>query len=297
MKIKTFVLLILFATVLGAFFLIKPNFNTSHAHKPMSPEGMAKVPSGTTSIGSQDGLANEQPVFKAEVESFYLDKDLVTVADFRTFVETTSYQTEAEKIGDAVVFNFERENWEVVDGANWQFPNGPDAPKAQDDHPVTQVSWNDAIAYLDWVGKRLPTEIEWEHAARGGVNLQQKYSWGDSLIENGEYKANTWTGAFPQRNEVRDGYLQTSPVGAFGATGLGLHDIGGNVWEWTESWYLPYPVDTNSSAVSDSKVLRGGSFMCHTSYCHGYRVSARTPTPPDNGLFHVGFRGAKSIVN
>lgn len=261
------------------------------------PDGMVYVQGGTTNIGSNDGQPNEKPMFETEVTPFLMDKSLVTVADFRKFVVETGYTTETEVYGNGVVFDFERGEWILVEGVTWEYPNGLDGEKAEDNHPVRQVSWNDANAYLEWAGKRLPTEIEWEHAARGGENLEWPYAWGNSLIDNGRYQANTWTGTFPMENIAEDGYLQTSPVGEFNVTQLGLTDMGGNVWEWTQDWYRSYvernlPFQPNQYS---EKVLRGGSFMCHVSYCHGYRVSARSHTTPDNSLFHVGFRGVKDI--
>ncbi len=261
------------------------------------PEGMVFIPGGTTTIGSNDGSPNERPVFETEVQSVLMDKNLVTVAEFRQFVEETGYVTEAEEFGNGVVFNFERGEWFLMDDVTWEYPNGPDGDQAEENHPVRQVSFNDAAAYLEWAGKRLPTEIEWEHAARGGKNNPSPYAWGESLIEQGTYQANTWTGTFPVENVAEDGYLQTSPVGEFNVTELGLTDMGGNVWEWTNSWYRPYSYRDqpyNPSPQSE-KVLRGGSFMCHVSYCHGYRVSARSNTPPDNAMFHVGFRGVMDL--
>ncbi|MCC5908624.1 MAG: formylglycine-generating enzyme family protein [Balneolaceae bacterium] len=261
------------------------------------PEGMVFIPGGTTTIGSNDGSPDERPVFETEVESFLMDKNLVTVAEFRQFVEETGYVTEAEEFGNGVVFNFERGEWYLMDDVTWEYPNGPDGDMAEENHPVRQVSFNDASAYLEWAGKRLPTEIEWEHAARGGKNNPSPYAWGESLIEHGTYQANTWTGTFPVENVAEDGYLQTSPVGEFNVTELGLTDMGGNVWEWTDSWYRPYSYRDqpyNPSPQSE-KVLRGGSFMCHVSYCHGYRVSARSNTPADNAMFHVGFRGLMDL--
>lgn len=257
------------------------------------PEGMAFIPGGATTIGSDDGSPNERPVFETEVKPFFMDKNLVTVTEFSEFIEETGYVTEAEEFGNGIVFDFDNGEWFLMDGVTWEYPNGPDGEKAELNHPVRQVSFNDAKAYLDWAGKRLPTEIEWEHAARGGKNSNSPYAWGESLIEQGSYQANTWTGTFPVQNTAEDGYLQTSPVGEFNITELGLTDMGGNVWEWTDSWYRPYSHrDRSYNPTSQSeKVLRGGSFMCNVSYCHGYRVSARSNTPPDNALFHVGFRG------
>lgn len=295
-KIRSISLLINLFVVI--FFFACSGENAQQTQAPENiPEGMVFVPGGKTTIGSEDGKSNEEPVFETEVEPFFMDKNLVTVAEFRKFIEETEYETEAEEIGNGVVFDFNRGDWTVMEDVSWEYPNGPDGELAVDNHPVRQVSWNDAQAYLEWTGKRLPTEIEWEHAAKGGKNSNAPYSWGESLVEKGEFKANTWNGTFPIQNVAEDGYVQTSPVGEFNVTELGLTDIGGNVWEWTESWYRPYyhqdePYKPNSMS---EKVIRGGSFMCHESYCHGYRVSARSHTPPDNSLFHVGFRGVKDI--
>lgn len=261
------------------------------------PEDMAFVQGGITTIGSQNGLVNERPVFELRVSPFLMDKNLVTVKQFREFVDETGYITEAVTFGNGVVFDFERGEWTLVNGVTWEYPNGPDQEAAIDNHPVRMVSWSDAVAYLEWTGKRLPTEVEWEHAAKGGVNRMEIYSWGDSLIEAGEYMANTWNGVFPVENVAKDGYLQTSPVGEFNVTDLGLTDMGGNVWEWTQDWYRSYAQrdEPYTPTTQSEKVLRGGSFMCHISYCHGYRVSSRSHTPPDNAIFHVGFRGVKDI--
>lgn len=261
------------------------------------PDEMVFVPGGITTIGSKNGLANERPVFEVKVPPFLMDKNLVTVEQFREFVIETGYETEAEMFGNGVVFDFDRGEWILVDGVTWEYPNGPGQEPAIDNHPVRMVSWNDAKSYLEWAGKRLPTEVEWEHAAKGGDDRMELYSWGDSLIEDGEYMANTWNGVFPVENIAEDGYLQTSPVGAFNVTELGLTDMGGNVWEWTEDWYRSFALrDTPYTPTSQSeKVIRGGSFMCHISYCHGYRVSSRSHTPADNAIFHVGFRGVRDI--
>ena len=261
------------------------------------PEGMVFVPGGTNLFGSEEGKPNERPVFEEEIDPFFMDKNLVTVAQFRQFIKATGYETDAERIGNGVVFDFKKGDWTLVDGVTWRYPNGPDEELAKDNHPVRQVSYHDAVAYLEWTGKRLPTELEWEHAAKGGRQTGQIYSWGESLFEKGTYMANTWNGRFPVSNTVTDGYLQTSPVGEFNITELGLTDMGGNVWEWTDSQYRSY-ADPNrpfDPQTAGDKVLRGGSFMCHDSYCHGYRVSARSHTPPDNSLFHVGFRGVKDF--
>jgi len=261
------------------------------------PEGMVYVPGGVTRIGSEDGLPEEQPVFAARVEAFLMDVHPVTVAQFRAFVEATGYLTEAERHGDAGVYDPASGGWKLVAGANWHSPLGPDGPPAPDDHPVTQVSWHDAEAFARWAGKRLPTEVEWEHAARNARDDRGRYPWGEALLAGGRHRANIWQGRYPGGNTGADGHLLTSPVGAFGATELGLTDMAGNVWEWTADWFRPY-AERDRPWVPGSageKVQRGGSFLCHVSYCHGYRVSARSHSSPDTALFHVGFRLVKDF--
>lgn len=248
------------------------------------PAGMVYVPGGVTRIGSEDGPPDERPMFRATVRPFFMDAHPVTVAQFRAFVHGTGYVTEAERFGDAAVYDVTTDEWRLVSGASWRRPLGPRGPQAPDDHPVTQVSWHDAVAFAAWAGKRLPTEVEWEHAARGARDSRRRYAWGDELVEAGVYHANTWHDA--------DGYRYTSPVGRFGETALGLTDMGGNVWEWTADWFRPY-ADRGKPFTPDAsgeKVQRGGSFLCHPSSCHGYRVAARSHATPETALFHVGFR-------
>ena len=271
------------------------------------PEGMAYVPGGTTLVGlPEGGMAHERPAFPADVPAFALDRSPVTVARFRRFVEATDYRTQAEAFGDGLVMDPETGAWTLADGADWQRPLGPDGPAKPDDHPVTQVSWNDAVAFCAWDGgKRLPTEVEWEHAARGGVNDRSPYAWGDALGEGAAAGANTWTGSFPGGDDGADGFAGgTSPVGQFGETPLGLTDMGGNVWEWTASWYRPYPLGADGGAGPGAPVgptgepertHRGGSFLCHPSYCHGYRVSARSHSTAESSAVHVGFRCAADL--
>lgn len=261
------------------------------------PEGMVYVPAGQTTIGSLEGQPHEKPRFVIDMPAFLMDKHPVTVADFRAFVQATGYQTFSDSQGDGIVFDFELGDWTIKKGVNWEYPMGKDQPKAPDDHPVTLLTIADAEAYLAWVGKRLPTEFEWEHAARGLKNRNQRYAWGDSLVMGGKYMTNTWNGDFPQLNTSEDGYLTTAPVAVFGMNDLGLTDMGGNVWEWTSSWFIPYQEIDEDIEFTEGlkKVLRGGSFMCHESYCHGYRVSARSSTPPDNNMFHIGFRGVMDL--
>lgn len=273
---------------------------------------MVRVPGGTVRIGSEEGTDDERPVFTARVRPFLLDRHPVTVAQFRRFVEATGHVTDAERFGDAGVMDPATGAWALVPGATWRHPLGPAGPAAPDDHPVTQVSWHDATAYARWMGRRLPTEIEWEHAARGGTDSRARYAWGDRLIDGRRHRANTgevagtsdtslMDGARPPRTHQHpsdeDGYLLTSPVGAFGETALGLVDMGGNVWEWTDSWYRSYADRDRPFAPTPAseRVQRGGSFLCSTDFCHGFRVSARSHATPETALFHVGFRTAADL--
>ena len=267
----------------------------SQGPPPTSPPGMVYIPGGRTQIGSEDGIPHERPVFKARVKPFFMDASPVTVGEFREFIQATGYVTEAESFGNAGVFNVGIRQWELREGAYWEWPMGPDGPPAPENHPVTQVSWNDAVEYAAWAGKRLPTEIEWEHAARQGSDGQ--YAWGDSLVKDGQYKANVWNGRFPAFNTNVDGYATTSPVGVFGTTSTGLVDMGGNVWEWTADWYRSY-ADRNKAFQpnpSSEKAQRGGSFLCEPGWCHGYRVSGRSHSTPETALYHVGFRLVKDL--
>ena len=277
-------------------------------------EGMVYVPGGPVTVGAgqgEGGMPHERPAFRAEVAPFLLDRAPVTVARFRLFVEATGYETQAETFGDGAVLDPSPMQWSLIPGADWRRPFGPAGPAAPDDHPVTQVSWNDAAAFCAWGGaasgrpKRLPTEVEWEHAARGAADSRSPYAWGDRLDAGGAAQANTWTGTFPGGDDGADGYRGgTSPVGAFGRTPLGLEDMGGNVWEWTASWYRPYPLGADGGTGPGAppgptgepeRAQRGGSFLCHPAYCHGYRVSARSHATAESAAAHTGFRCARSL--
>ena len=265
------------------------------------PEGMVYVPPGTTRIGvlpDEAGLDHERPAFEARVDSFFLDRSPVTVERFGVFVAATGHRTDAERFGDGAVMDTRTGAWTLVPGADWRRPRGPSGPLAPDDHPVRQVSWNDAAAFCRWTGGRLPTEVEWEHAARGATDRRDPYAWGDALDAGGTPRANTWTGTFPANDTGADGFAGgTSPVGHFGETGLGLTDMGGNVWEWTDSWYRPY-ADRDAPyapTAQSQRVQRGGSFLCHPSYCHGFRVSARSHATPESSFAHAGFRCARDL--
>ena len=262
------------------------------------PPGMVSIPGGRTRIGSDDGEPSERPTFYADVAPFWLDVHPVTVAEFRRFVEATGYATQAERAGESGVFDTKTGKWGLVRGVSWRYPLDP-SKAAADDHPVTQVSWNDAVAYCASRKKRLPSEIEWEHAARHGHRAGDHYAWGDALVDRGRYRANTWQGHFPTENTVADGYLTTSPVGTFGASASGLTDMGGNVWQWCADWYRPYVARDApfTPGPKSEKVIRGGSFLCDPEVCHGFRVSARGHQAPDTGLVHIGFRCALSLVD
>ena len=259
---------------------------------------MMLVPGGHTLIGSEEGLTQEQPTFWIAIKPFRIDTHPVTVAEFRQFVAASGYRTEAERFGDAGVFNEQTRQWTLVKGANWQYPRGPDQPKAPDNHPVTQVSWNDAQAYARWAGKRLPTELEWEHAARNGRNDRAIYPFGNELVVNNRPMANTWNGKFPEYNQNTDGFLHTSPVGHFGKTPLGLTDMSGNVWQWCDNWRFNYgdlKAGQSLPTSGQEKAMRGGSFLCEPGWCHGYRVSGRSFSSPETALMHVGFRCVKDV--
>ncbi len=262
-----------------------------------APAGMVYVPGGVTRIGSDEGPSFERPAFEVEVKPFFLDIHPVTVAGFAQFVKATGYQTQAEKFGSSGVFESANPQWTMVDGANWRYPRGPAKPPAPPDHPVTQVSWNDAVAYCKWIGKRLPTEAEWEHAARNAQNGGPRYAWGGELVVNGAYMANIWQGHFPVENTIEDEYEYTAPVGLTGLSPLGLTDMGGNVWQWGEDWYRPYELRHTPFTQDENseKVLRGGSFLCDPKVCHGFRVSARSSSTPETGLNHMGFRCTKDL--
>lgn len=248
---------------------------------------------GTFMMGSAKGTPQEQPVHQVEVRSFRMDKHPVTVKEFRRFVEATGYLTDAEKFGDSGVFDFNVSNWVLVPGANWQYPLGNNTSLAQDDYPVIQVSWNDATAYAAWTGKRLPTEAEWEYAARCEGKNNSKFSWGNELIIDGKYKANVWQGTDLSAKQGADGFTLTSPAGYFGETPCGLTDMGGNVWNWCSDAYKPYP----GSKIPDPqnpelKVIRGGSFFFDQNGENSYTTTGRASNTQETSLFNTGFRCA-----
>ncbi len=270
-----------------------------------APAGMVFVPSGYTFIGSDSsGLQVESPRFWVFVKPFFMDESPVRVGDFRQFVKATGFITEAEKFGNGGFIDETSENaWILKDGCTWEFPYGKDQPRAADDMPVTQVSWNDAKIYAQWAGKRLPHELEFEHAARNARNEQSLYSVGNNLkTPDGKWRVNIWQGIFPLTNRVEDGYKFASPVGVFGKTDLGLTDMTGNVWQWCANGKFSYAdvVEALKTGKTVSENLmecaqKGGSFLCEPTWCHAYRVSGRTFTSPETSLLHVGFRCVKDV--
>ncbi|NNH69265.1 formylglycine-generating enzyme family protein [Nocardia uniformis] len=279
--------------------------------------GMVALPGGEFLMGNAHGdgypADGEGPVRRVRLDPFHLDARAVDNDRFAAFVAATGYRTEAERLGWSYVFagflpaalrrrsqRVERTPWWcAVEGAVWDHPEGPDSGLAdRGDHPVVHVSWNDASAYCEWAGKRLPTEAEWEYAARGGL-IGARYPWGDDLDPDGEYRCNIWRGSFPAKNTAADGYRGTAPVDAFAPNGFGLYNMTGNVWEWCADWWArghdADPVaDPRGPATGDAKLIRGGSYMCHDSYCFRYRVSARSANTPDSSSAHTGFRCAVS---
>ena len=270
--------------------------------RPGSTDGMVELAGGEFLMGSagphsypDDG---EGPVRRVRLEPFWIDALAVSNADFVCFVEATGYATEAEHFGWSFVFagllpdDFPPTRgeahapwWRQVEDADWRHPEGPQSHLDERlDHPVVHVSWNDVQAYCAWAGKRLPTEAEWEYAARGGLE-GKRFPWGDELEPDGEHRMNVWQGEFPAENTSADGFYGTCPVDEFPPNDFGLHNMTGNVWEWCSDWFRSdlHTRDTN-------RVTRGGSYLCHHSYCDRYRVAARNSLTPDSSTGNTGFR-------
>jgi len=298
-------------------------------------DDMVWVPGGTFLMGSNDFYPEERPVHQVTVDGFWMDKCTVTNEQFRRFVQATGYITSAERppnpadypgakpellIPASVVFQKPRQRvdlsnpydwWTYIPGANWLHPQGPSSSlKGLAKHPVVHVAYEDVEAYARWVGKELPTEAEWEFAARGGLD-GAVYAWGDEFAPGGKQMANTWQGEFPMQNLLTDGYEWTAPVGSFLPNGYGLHDTAGNVWEWTTDWYQEHSQIPNSCCATISpkggdreqsydprqpeiriprRVMKGGSYLCAPNYCHRYRPAARMAQPIDTSTCHLGFR-------
>ncbi len=332
----------LFSLFFAAGIIIFIN-SCESSNKITSENGMVLIPAGKLNMGADDQQAdpNEYPKHKVQLDAFWMDVTEVTNKQFSKFIDATGYVTVAERAinwdsmklslpegtprppdsllqpGSLVFFstaqpvplNDPSRWWRWVPGANWRHPLGPDSSIEQImDHPVVQVAWEDAMAYAKWAGKRLPTEAEWEWAARGGLG-DVIYPWGDERPESGEAKANFWQGPFPYRNHLKDGYFTTAPVASFPPNGYGLYDMAGNVWEWCSDW-LDFTYYEQADAKKENtqgpaeafnpympflqeKVIRGGSFLCNDDYCSGYRNARRMGSSPDSGLNHTGFRCAK----
>lgn len=276
----------------------------------------ATISAGTFLMGDSTGDGNhgdgETPVHEVEVDKFTIDSTSMTNAQFGVFIAETGYRTEAEAFGFSAVFHLALETdpanvmgsagrtpwWLGVHGTDWAHPGGPGSDiSALAEHPVVHISWNDAVAYCDWAGRRLPTEAEWERASRGGLD-GRRYPWGDTLLDEatGEWQCNIWQGTFPITNTVEDGWLTTAPVHTFAPNGFGLWQTVGNVWEWCSDWYSPNyhegsPTENPQGPETGvSRVLRGGSYLCHDSYCNRYRNSARSSNTPDSSMGNAGFR-------
>ncbi len=299
-----------------------------------APKGMAWIPGGTFWMGCERcGMPDALPVHLAEVSGFWMDATPVTNAQFAAFVKATGYVTVAEKTPNpkdfpdvppsallpgsavfippskAVPLDDALQWWSYVAGASWRHPEGPGSTiEGREDHPVVHVAWEDAAAYATWAGGRLPTEAEYEFAARGGLD-RSLYAWGDELAPGGKWPANIWQGDFPAGNTGEDGFVGTSPVTAFPPNGFGLYDMGGNVWQWCSDWYAPdtysrlaaaaTPVrDPQGPAKSNDpqepgaakRVVRGGSFLCSDQYCSRYMVGSRGKAEVSSGASNLGFR-------
>ena len=259
--------------------------------------GMVLVGGGTFRMGADDEMPDESPAHEVALRPFWMDAREVSVGEFAAFVAATGYRTDAESFGWSGVFDRETGEWSRVDGADWRHPEGP-ASSAVPEEPVCQVSWRDAEAYARWAGKRLPTEAEWELAARGRL-VGRRYAWGDELRPSGRPVANWWQGSFPDRDTGEDGFRGRAPVGSFPANGYGLYDVAGNVWEWCADWYAEdyYAASPRENprgpGAGEERVIRGGSWMCAENFCSNYRVAARSHATPDTGLDNLGFRCAR----
>ncbi len=291
-----------------------------HGIDPLSADShrteQCRIPAGTFLMGdsSGDGLAadGELPLHPVELDAFDIDATPVTNTQFARFVEATGYTTDAERFGVSAVFHLLVEAptedvvgptagtpwWIGIRGASWQHPAGrASSLDGLADHPVVHISWNDAVAYCEWAGRRLPTEAEWEYSARGGLD-GATYPWGEDPIDgaDGAWRANVWQGAFPVHNTASDGWIGTAPVRSYSPNGFGLWQSIGNVWEWCADrfdpgYYARSPIRKPGGPEHGAeRVLRGGSYLCHPSYCNRYRNSARSRNTPDSSMGNAGFR-------
>ncbi|MEA2067929.1 MAG: formylglycine-generating enzyme family protein [Verrucomicrobiota bacterium] len=286
-------------------------------------ENMVLLGGGAFLMGTEDGIGypddGEGPVREVTINPFYMDQCSVSVADFAKFIEATCYETDAQKFGYSYVFHallsdstkrtldmlgrtvMGLEWWYNVEGADWAHPFGPESGfQGLENHPATHVSYRDALAYCEWAGKRLPTEAEVEYAARGGLE-QKRYVWGDELMPGGRHMCNIFQGKFPDYNSGEDGFVGTAPTDSFEPNGYGLYNMSGNVWEWVFDWWSPdfhmtEPRDNPIGPDSGERRLnRGGSYLCHDSYCNRYRVAARTSNTPDSSTGNLGFRCVRDL--
>ncbi len=320
--------------------LSTPQETRQAANVPPPPvEGMAWIPAGEFSMGTDDtnSMPNERPAHRVRVDGFYIDKTAVTNAQFKKFIDATGYVTVAERKPDweelkkqvppgtpkpddsllvpgSLVYTPPKHEvpldnlaawWTWTPGASWRHPDGPSSSiQGKDNFPVVQVSWDDACAYALWAGKQLPTEAQWEFAARAGAE-QKRYPWGDEFLPAGKHMANTYQGKFPVKDTGDDGFTTVAPVGSFPPNAYGLYDMAGNVWNWCRDLYqedlhqthqhdgcLINPTGPRQTRDTGAprRVIKGGSFLCNPSYCESYRPSARRGTPSDTGSSHVGFR-------
>jgi sulfatase modifying factor 1 len=268
--------------------------------------------------GEGHPLDHEGPSRQVVLRPFAIAEAAVTNAEFATFVEASGYVTDAERFGWSFVFDKlltgeatqavrghadSNPWWLGVDGACWRRPFGPGSDvETRENHPVVHVSWHDAAAFCTWAGLRLPTEAEWEYASRGGLE-RQRFPWGDDLLPDGAWRCNIWQGQFPELNTAEDGYLATAPVRTFEPNGFGLYQTSGNVWEWCQDWLEPRDKsprardDDNPSGppTGTARAMRGGSYLCHASYCNRYRVAARNGNTPDSSGGNLGFRCARDL--
>ncbi|HTV09762.1 MAG TPA: formylglycine-generating enzyme family protein [Candidatus Aquilonibacter sp.] len=282
---------------------------------------MIALPGGRFLMGTDNPegfpLDGEGPVREVTLDPFLIDRHPVTNELFAEFIDATGYRTEAEQFGWSFVFwsHIPKERyrelvedtvaaapwWCKVRGARWNAPEGPSSSVAKrGDHPVVHVSWNDAQAFCGWSGQRLPTEAEWEYAARGGLE-GKIYPWGDKLRPGGEHLCNIWQGEFPREDTAEDGYAGTCPVEAFPPNGFGLYSVTGNTWEWCADWWSTNfhvsgtRLNPQGPPEGQARVMKGGSFLCHKSYCNRYRVGARSSNTADSSTANIGFRCAMSL--
>lgn len=280
---------------------------------------MSFIKGGTFQMGTNEPVFvadGEGPARNVTLRDFYMDIHEVSNREFKKFVQSTGYKTEANIFGNSFVLeNMISENvkkgitqavaaapwWLPVEGADWQHPEGNDSTiEDRMDHPVVHVSWNDAMKYCDWLGKRLPTEAEWEYACRGGLH-NRLFPWGNKLMPHNKHYVNIWQGKFPQDNNKDDGYFGTAPVTSFPPNKYGLKNMVGNVWEWTADWWTNrhfshHEENPTGPHQGKEKVKKGGSFMCHKKYCYRYRCAARSQNTPDSSASNLGFRCAADIV-